>query len=158
MRRAAFHLPGLALALVGLAACGDTDVANRGDDVQPGQEIEDSGVELDVDPVDLEAQRWFREGGTVEFGNRTWILAGEPIYDPAVEYVGEYEGTPLYADVNTAQPYRELFIPLEHDYWQMLQPTQQPGETETFEAPMQELPGEVPEAAPGGATGGGGGD
>lgn len=44
-----------------------------------------------------------------------------PVIDPVVERVGQFEGTPLYADVNTAPPYDELFVPLANDYWQLLE-------------------------------------
>lgn len=115
------------LVMTGLAvvACGDTDVANRGGELAPGEEIEDMGLERDVEAVGLDTIPWFTEGRTVEFNNRTWILAGEPVYDPAVEYAGEFEGTPLYAEVGVASP-GELFIPVGDDYWQMLEATTAP--------------------------------
>ena len=109
------------LAAGAAAACDNTDVTNRAN-TTPGAESEAQGANVDVQTVDLESQRWFRESGTVDFDGRTWILSGEPLFDPAVERVGEYQGTPLYAEVNTAQPYSELFIPLENDLWQMLVP------------------------------------
>jgi hypothetical protein len=104
-----------------LAGCGDTDVANRGGELEPGQEIEDMGMERDVEAVDLDTVAWFNEGRTVEFNDRTWIVAGEPIFDPDVTYVGEFEGTPLYAEVGVSSPYNGLYIPLENDYWQFLE-------------------------------------
>lgn len=147
------RIGAVALLATMVAACGDTDVANRGEEIAPGQEIEDSGVELDVQAVELEAQPWFRQGGTVSFEGRTWLLTGEPVYDPAVEHVGEYQGTPLYAEVGTAAPYRELFIPLENDYWQMLTPATEPGE-DTVTAPSRGVPGVEGEGNPTGGAGG----
>ena len=108
------------MALV-LTACGDTDVANRGGELEPGQEVEDLGLERDVEPVDLDTVAWLAEGGTLDFDGRTWIIAGEPVFDPDVEWVGEARGTPLYAEVGTSPPYDELFIPLENDYWQLME-------------------------------------
>ena len=103
------------LMLVSLvaAACGDTDV----DD---GREAM-ADTTLQVEPVDLDTIAWFTEGRVVEFNERTWIVAGEPVIDPIVERVGEFEGTPLYAEVNTTSPYNALYVPLEHDYWQLLE-------------------------------------
>lgn len=109
MKRAAVLI---VMSLVPLA-CGDTDVDGGGDamiDTVP-----------EVEPVELDTVAWFQEGRTVEFDGRTWILAGEPVIDPVVERVGEFEGTPLYAEVNVSPPYNELFVPLENDYWQMLE-------------------------------------
>lgn len=108
MKRAAI------LALGGFAtlACGETDVDG-------GRQMQDTVPE--VQPVDLDTVDWFVEGRTVDFNGRTWLIAGEPVIDPVVERVGEFEGTPLYAEVNTMEPYNELFIPLEHDYWQLLE-------------------------------------
>lgn len=117
MRRSAL----LVLAALAMGACQDTDVTNRGEAVEPGQEIEDMGAEKDVAAVDLDTLSWFTESGTVEFQNRTWIMVGEPVFDPAVEYVGEYQGTPLYAEVGVAPPYDGLYIPLEGDLWQRLE-------------------------------------
>ena len=108
MKRAAI------LVLVSLlAACGETDVDGG------RQAVADTTIE--VEPVDLDTVDWFTEGRPVEFDNRTWLVAGEPVIDPVVERVGEFEGTPLYADVNTSPPYNELFVPLENDYWQLLE-------------------------------------
>lgn len=121
MKRAAIF------ALAGLAAlaCGETDVDG-------GRQMLDTVPE--VQPVDLDTVDWFVEGRTVEFDDRTWLVAGEPVIDPAVERVGEFEGTPLYAEVNTMEPYNELFIPLEDDYWQMLE--EGPPEPDPAAAPM----------------------
>lgn len=44
-----------------------------------------------------------------------------------VTHAGEFEGTPLYAEVGVAAPFSKLFIPLEDDYWQMLTPGQRTG-------------------------------
>lgn len=115
----------VAAALV-LSGCGDTDVPNRGGELAPGEEIEDRGLERDVEPVEMDTLRWFRDGRTVEFNGRTWIIAGEPVWDPAVEHVGEFEGTPLYAEVAVTPPYRGLYIPLGDDYWQRLEPSSAP--------------------------------
>lgn len=116
MQRAAI----LVLAGLALVACGETDVdgAREALDTVP-----------EVQPVDLDTVSWFVEGRPVEFEGRTWIVAGEPVIDPVVERVGEFEGTPLYAEVNTMQPHNELFVPLEHDYWQLLEegPPAEPG-------------------------------
>lgn len=110
MKRAAL----LILAAVIPLACGDTDTDGGREAV-----TEDSVPE--VHPVDLDTVAWFTEGRTVEFDDRTWLVAGEPVIDPVVERVGEFEGTPLYAEVNVSPPYNELFVPLEDDYWQMLE-------------------------------------
>ena len=102
------------LIVAGLvAACGDTDVDG-------GREAM-MDTTITVEPVQVDTLDWFVEGRTVEFDDRTWIIAGEPTIDPVVERVGEFEGTPLFAEVNTNPPYNELFIPLEDDYWQLLE-------------------------------------
>ncbi|MGK7311326.1 MAG: hypothetical protein ACN0LA_03730 [Candidatus Longimicrobiales bacterium M2_2A_002] len=100
------------LSLVG-AACGDTDVDS-------GREAM-ADTTLQVQPVDLDTIAWFTEGRDVVFNERSWIVAGEPVIDPVVERVGEFEGTPLYAEVNTTPPYNALYVPLEDDYWQLLE-------------------------------------
>ena len=102
----------LAMILVPLA-CGETDV--------DGGRAAVMDTVPEVEPVDLDTVAWFVEGRTVVFDDRTWIVAGEPVIDPVVERAGEFEGTPLYADVNTTPPYDELFVPLEDDYWQLLE-------------------------------------
>ena len=103
------------LMLVSLvaAACGDTDVDG-------GREAM-ADTTLQVEPVDLDTIAWFTEGRDVVFNERTWIVAGEPVIDPTVERVGAFEGTPLYAEVNTTPPYNALYVPLENDYWQLLE-------------------------------------
>ena len=45
----------VAVAAALAVACGDTDVDYRGGEIEPGQQLEDSGVELDVEPVDPQA-------------------------------------------------------------------------------------------------------
>ncbi|MFO7894114.1 MAG: hypothetical protein R6U63_10280 [Longimicrobiales bacterium] len=123
MKRAAI------LLLVGLvAACGDTDA--------DGAREAALDTTLTVEPVDLDTVDWFIEGRVVEFNDRTWIPAGEPVIDPVVERVGEFEGTPLYAEVNVSPPYNELFVPLENDYWQLLEE----GATTPTTGPMDTVP------------------
>ena len=102
----------LALAAL-VAACGETDVDG-------GREVAGDAV-AEVETVALDTVDWFTEGRDVVFNERAWIPAGEPVLDPAVERVGEFEGTPLYVEVNTSAPYDALFVPLENDYWQMLE-------------------------------------
>lgn len=114
--------PTIVLATLLLAACGDTDVPERGGEPAPGEERSTHELEREVQPVELDTLPWFNEGRTVAFNGRDWIVVGEPIYDPIVEYVGEFDGTPLYAEVNVAPPYTQLFIPLDMDYWQLLEP------------------------------------
>lgn len=155
--RGATLVAALAVALT-VAGCDDTDRPNTGEEIAPGEELEDGGVEVDVEPVVLEEQRWFREGGTVEYNGRTWILQGSPVYDPAVTYVGEYEGTPLYAEVGTSAPYDELFIPLEDDYWQLLIPTGDDFGADTASDVPRGSPGIEPVGDPRGDGGSGGGD
>jgi hypothetical protein len=108
------------LATLAGVSCERTDVPERGEELAPGEEL-GGGANRGVEPVDIQAQRWFREGRTLEFGDRRWVAVNEPIFDPAVAYVGEFEGTPLYAEVNMSPPYSKLFIPLENDYWQVLE-------------------------------------
>lgn len=113
--------PLVLAAIVIAAGCSETDTEYRGGEVAPDQELEGSGVEVTVEPVDFDTLTWFTEGRTVEFQGRTYIVAGNPVYDPAVERVGEFEGTPLYAEPGVASPPQRLYIPLENDYWQMLE-------------------------------------
>lgn len=118
-RRSMIGLVALGAALG--AGCADTDVENT----EEAREAlgNGEGVELNVQPVDLENQRWFQEGRTVEFGGRDWLLTGEPMYDIPVAPVGEFEGMTLFAETGVTGPHSELFIPLEDDYWQRLTPT-----------------------------------
>lgn len=116
----------IALVTLIVAACGDTDVANRGGELAPGEEIEDIGLERDVEAVGIDTMAWFREGRTVEHDGRSWIIVGPPMWDPMVEHVGEFEGTPLYAEAGVAPPYSSLFVPLGDDYWQRLEPSTAP--------------------------------
>ena len=125
MKRAAILMVA---ALV--AACGETDVDG-------GREAA-LDTTVAVEPVDLDTVRWFVEGRDVVFNERSWIIAGEPVIDPVVERVGEFEGTPLFAEVNTMPPYNALYVPLEDDYWQMLEeapaaPTEGPMDTTAAE-------------------------
>lgn len=103
----------LMLVTLVAAGCGDTDVDG-------GREAM-ADTTIEVEPVDLDTIAWFTEGRDVVFNDRSWIVAGEPVIDPIVERVGEFEGTPLYAETNTAPPYNELYVPLEDDYWQLLE-------------------------------------
>lgn len=89
-----------------LGACGDTDAP-------------------EVEPVQMDTLRWFSEGRTVEFQGRTWIVVGAPMFDPMVEYVGEFEGTPLYAEIGATTP-SALYIPVGGDRWQRLEPAPPP--------------------------------
>ncbi len=100
------------LMLAGLiAGCGETDVDG-------GREAA-LDTTIEVEPVDLDTVDWFTEGRTMVFAGYNWIPTGEPVYDPAgIEKVGEFEGTPLYAEVGTMSPYTKLFVPLPNDYWQ----------------------------------------
>ena len=107
------RIPILVLVTFMAAACGETDVDGGREAV--------ADTTLQVEPVNLDTVAWFTEGRDVVFNDRTWIVAGEPVIDPAVERVGEFEGTPLYAEVNTAPPYNALYVPLEDDYWQLLE-------------------------------------
>ena len=50
-------------------ACEETDVPATGGEGAPGQELE-AAIDEAVEPVDLQAQPWFRESGMVEFGGR----------------------------------------------------------------------------------------
>lgn len=86
------------------------------------EETDAPGAENGVEPVDMDTVAWLNEGRTVEFNDRSWILTGEPVYDPTVEHVGEFEGTPLYANLGVTPPYSALYIPLDMDYWQRLEP------------------------------------
>lgn len=130
----------IVMAAFTLMACGETDVAERGDELAPGQEQGSHELQREVQPVTLDTLRWFNEGRTVTFNDRDWIVAGEPIYDPAVEHVGEFEGTPLYTEVNVMPPYTQLFIPLDKDYWQLLEPVN-PSPQPAPEEGVGEIPG-----------------
>jgi hypothetical protein len=98
-------VPVAVLALA-LAACPDT---------RPGGE---PGVE----PVDVDTLAWFGEGRTVEHAGYRWVIVGPPVYNPAaLTRVGDFEGTPLYAQRGVASPQRRMFIPVGGGYWQMLE-------------------------------------
>lgn len=114
------RLTTLAITALVLAGCGEGDAPDPGEDRTPAQEVEGPAADGDVETVRLDTVPWFNEGRTVEFQGRTWILAGEPVYDPMVEPAGEFEGTPLYTEVGVTAP-RELYIPLGGDYWQRLE-------------------------------------
>lgn len=127
----------LALAALALPGCGDGEPPDRAEEPAPAQEVERASTENDVETVRLDTVTWFTEGRTVEFQDGTWIMVGEPVYDPIVERVGEFEGTPLYARVGVAAP-AALYIPVGGNYWQRLEPTT---------APSVEEPGDTAEPA-----------
>jgi hypothetical protein len=110
------------IAILGLAtaACPDRDARSAG---EPG-----------VEPVDVDTLAWFGEGRTVEYAGARWVIVGPPVYEPlALERVGDFEGTPLYAERGVASPQRRLYIPVGGGYWQMLERVETMG------------PGEIPE-------------
>ena len=106
-----------------MTGCGDGDGADRA--AEPAAEAppgDGAGTVSADESVTIQNAPWFREGGILEFNGRQWIISGEPVFDPAVEQVGEYQGTPLFAEPNVAPPRSRLFVPLGDDYWQMLEP------------------------------------
>jgi hypothetical protein len=97
------------VALIGLftAACPDRDTR---------------AGEPQVDPVDVDTLAWFGEGRTVEHAGYRWVIVGPPVYEPlALHQVGDFEGTPLYAERGVASPPRRVYIPVGGGYWQMLE-------------------------------------
>lgn len=98
----------IVVALLGLAtaACPDT---------RPGDEPP-------VEAVSLDTLSWAVEGRTVEHEGGRYAMVGPPVFEPvALTRVGEFEGTPLYAERAVASPPRRLFIPVGGGYWQMLE-------------------------------------
>jgi hypothetical protein len=96
----------VALAALVVAACPD----------QPARTGEPTG-----DPVDLDTLTWVVEGRVVEHDGSRWAMVGPPVFEPlALEQVGEFEGTPLYAEPGTVPPFQRLYIPIGSGYWQML--------------------------------------
>jgi hypothetical protein len=73
-------------------------------------------------PVDLDTLTWVTEGRVVEHEGSRWTVVGPPVFEPmALEHVGEFEGTPLYAERGTVSPPQRLYIPTGAGYWQMLE-------------------------------------
>jgi hypothetical protein len=97
------------LAFVGavLVACGDRDAGADGEEVVP---------------VDMDTLSWFQQGQVVEHAGHRWVMVGPPVYDPlALTRVGDFQGTPLYAERGVASPPSRLYIPVGGGYWQMLE-------------------------------------
>jgi hypothetical protein len=91
-----------------LAACPDPDARGAG--------------EPPLDAVEMDTISWVQEGRVVEHGGNRYAPVGPPVYEPlALTHVGDFEGTPLYAERGTAAPQRRLFIPVGSGYWQMLE-------------------------------------
>lgn len=100
----------LLIALIGsiAPACGDRDPEHDG--------------EPEVRAVEMDTLAWFSEGRAVEHAGHRWVIVGPPVYDPlALTHVGDFEGTPLYAERGVASPPRRLYIPVGGRYWQMLE-------------------------------------
>ena len=81
------------------------------------------------------------------------MIAGEPVWDVPVEQVGEFEGTPLFAEVGVAAPYPALYVPLADDSWQRLEPAAPPDVTDDIQGLPQGQPGIDPTGDPTGTTG-----
>lgn len=98
------------IALIGFA----TAACPAGDEARAG--------EPDVQPVDMDTLSWVLEGRVVEQDGGRWVLVGPPVFEPlALTRIGEFEGTPLYAERGVAAPQRRLYIPVGGGYWQMLE-------------------------------------
>jgi hypothetical protein len=113
----------VAAGVLFLAACPDAR--------EPG--------EPPVEPVDVDTLAWFGEGRTVEHAGYRWVIVGPPVYEPlALTRVGEFEGTPLYAERSVASPQRRLYIPVGGGYWQMLERGEAAAPATPADAPPEE--------------------
>ncbi len=115
-----------------------------------------------VESVDMDTLSWATEGRSVEHGGARWVMVGPPVYEPlALTQVGNFEGTPLYAERGVAEPQRRLYIPVGGGYWQMLErgqaidPAEAPGDVpggvpglDPVGDPRQDAPGPDPELDP----------
>jgi hypothetical protein len=98
----------VAAAVLLLAGCPDPDAG------EPG--------EPPVEAVQMDTVSWVQEGRMVEHSGNRYSPVGPPVYEPlALTHVGEFEGTPLYAERATASPQRRFFVPVGGGYWQMLE-------------------------------------
>jgi hypothetical protein len=120
-----------------VAACGDREMARDSDP--------------EVVPVEMDTLTWFREGHTVEHAGLRWVMVGPPVYEPlALTRVGDFQGTPLYAERGVASPPRRIYIPVGGGYWQMLEQGQAvaPADTATDMGPVPGPEGDEMPPAP----------
>lgn len=116
------------LVIVIMAACGDPDADRTGEPA--------------VEAVDVDTLAWVMQGRVVEHEGSRWVMVGPPVYEPlALTHVGEFEGTPLYAERGVATPQRRLYIPVGGGYWQMLERVATMDPSQAIEADPEIQPG-----------------
>lgn len=117
------------VALIGLATAACPDRPER-----PGEPA--------VEPVNMDTLAWVMEGRVVEHEGGRWTIVGPPVYEPvALAHIGEFEGTPLYAERGVATPPRRIYIPVGGGYWQMLERIATMDPSEATEADPELQPG-----------------
>ncbi|MFW6206006.1 MAG: hypothetical protein ACOC5I_02085 [Gemmatimonadota bacterium] len=107
------RVPILLVTVLVAVACGDTDT--------DGARAPETDAAVQVEPVDLDTLAWYTESRPVEFGGRMYLPVDPPVQNPVVDSVGTFEGTPLYVDADATIPYDRLLVPLEQDYWKVLE-------------------------------------
>jgi hypothetical protein len=99
----------MSVSFIGLVVAGCPDRESR-----PGEPA--------TEAVSMDTLRWAVEGRAVEHGGARYAPVGPPVYEPlALARIGDFEGTPLYAERGVASPVRRLYIPIGGGYWQMLE-------------------------------------
>jgi hypothetical protein len=118
------------VALIGLtaAACPDRDAERTGEPA--------------IEAVSVDTLAWVREGRMVEHEGGRWVVVGPPVYEPlALMHIGDFEGTPLYAERGVASPQRRLYIPVGGGYWQMLERVETMDPSQAIEVDPEIQPG-----------------
>lgn len=119
------------LLLLAVAACGPQEE----EATVPAAEV--PTTRDDIAANDPDTIPFIREGRTLEFGGRDWIMVGEPIFNPILRYVGTAEGLELFATPEQRRAMSEtLFFHLGNDRWQPLQPAAGPIDLREDTMPM----------------------
>lgn len=112
--------------LLALAGCGssgqqpDTNTGNAAADICAGTATT-AYPDTVVNPDTL---AWLRKGEAVRFGDRQWLISGNPVCGIEVTRVGAFAGTPLYALDSDDPPFSALFFPIGDGQWQSLDPAE----------------------------------
>lgn len=111
------------VAILFAAGCNteETPTPDPGAAATPASEL--GTATGDPQPVDPDTVSFIREGRTLHFGGREWIMTGEPVLRPIVRPVGAADGIALYSTAADQFTTETLFFYLGGGYWQALGPT-----------------------------------
>jgi hypothetical protein len=133
----------VAVSVLLVAACPDPGARD------PGEPL--------VEAVEMDTLSWVQEGRPVELQGSHYAPVGPPVHDLLeLTHVGEFEGTPLYAERAATGPHQRLFVPVGGGYWQTLEQVERidPASLDPEDVPGMEGvdPGEGPVVDPQGTA------